>query len=51
MAQQVKSRTTRSKDALLDAGIFSKADVDALSAALNEPEWMLEKTASRVECV
>ncbi len=40
MAQQVTSRTTRSKDALLNAGVFAKQHVDALSARLSEPDWM-----------
>ena len=31
------------KDALLDSGTFSRTDIDALSARLNEPDWMKAK--------
>ncbi|MCB0169194.1 MAG: Fe-S cluster assembly protein SufD [Anaerolineae bacterium] len=31
---------TKQKDALLDAGVFSRADVETLSARLNEPDWL-----------
>jgi Fe-S cluster assembly protein SufD len=37
------TRTSTPKDALLNAGIFSRADVDTLSTGLNEPTWMREK--------
>ncbi|MCB0192851.1 MAG: Fe-S cluster assembly protein SufD [Anaerolineae bacterium] len=39
--------TTKRKDALLDSGVFSGSDVDALSANLKEPAWAKEmrKTA------
>src|ERR1043165_4872051 len=39
------SQLTRSKsqDALLDAGIFSRETVTALSASLKEPDWMKDK--------
>jgi Fe-S cluster assembly protein SufD len=33
----------KTKDALLDAGIFNRADTDALSNALNEPDWLRTK--------
>jgi Fe-S cluster assembly protein SufD len=41
MANQVIR--SKSRDALLDAGIFSPETVVALSSSLNEPEWMTEK--------
>jgi len=34
---------TKPKDALLEAGLFSQADIETLSAKLNEPEWMKAK--------
>ena len=34
---------TKAKDALLEAGLFSEADVEALSAKLNEPGWLKAK--------
>lgn len=39
--------TTQRKDALLDAGLFSRGDVDTLSDRLKEPGWLREmrKTA------
>ena len=33
----------KQKDAILDAGFVSRADVDMLSARLNEPEWLKEQ--------
>ena len=42
MTQQQLTRTD-SKDKLINAGIFSKADVNALSSKLNEPDWLLQK--------
>jgi Fe-S cluster assembly protein SufD len=42
MAHQLTTRS-KSEDALLNAGPFSKPDVESVSAALSEPEWMLEK--------
>ena len=41
MSQQLTR--TNSKDALIDAGIFPKSNVDTLSASLNEPDWMRQK--------
>jgi Fe-S cluster assembly protein SufD len=43
MAHQVTQQTHASNDALLNAGIFSKADVAALSTNLNEPAWLTDK--------
>ena len=34
---------TKSEDKLLAAGVFSLSDVEALSARLNEPDWLREK--------
>ncbi|MDM8519484.1 Fe-S cluster assembly protein SufD [Anaerolineales bacterium HSG6] len=33
---------TTPKDALLDSGFFSRADVEAISDQLNEPDWLRE---------
>ncbi len=41
MAQLTQTQT--SQDALLNAGVFTKTDVETLSAGLNEPEWLAEK--------
>ncbi len=41
MTQQLA--ISKTQDKLIDAGIFSRSDVDALSAGLNEPDWMREK--------
>jgi len=35
--------TTQSSDKILQAGIFSRADVDNLSTQLNEPDWLREQ--------
>jgi Fe-S cluster assembly protein SufD len=35
--------TLKRKDALLDSGPFSRADVEMLSSRLNEPEWLKTK--------
>ena len=35
--------TLKRKDALLDSGPFSRADVEVLSSRLNEPEWLKTK--------
>ncbi|RMF04357.1 MAG: Fe-S cluster assembly protein SufD [Chloroflexi bacterium] len=42
MAHQL-TRTQSTKDALLNAGIFTKSDVTALSARLNEPDWLAQQ--------
>lgn len=35
--------TTKRKDLLLDAGVFSRAAIDHLSTRLNEPDWLREQ--------
>ena len=35
--------TSKSADKLLTSGAFSRADVEALSAKLNEPDWLRQK--------
>jgi Fe-S cluster assembly scaffold protein SufB len=35
--------TAKRTDLLLDAGVFSRADVDHLSTKLNEPDWLREQ--------
>ena len=35
--------TSKSADKLLNSGAFSRADVEALSAKLNEPDWLRQK--------
>ena len=42
MATQQLTRT-KSRDPLLEAGLFSRETVTALSAGLNEPDWLKEK--------
>lgn len=42
MAKMATSTATKSKDALLEAGFFSEADVASLSDSLNEPDWLRE---------
>ena len=41
MTQQLTR--TDSRDKLINAGIFSKPDVETLSSKLNEPDWMRQK--------
>ncbi len=43
MSEQLTRTQTQTKDALLNAGVFFKNDVEALSAGLNEPDWMRQK--------
>ncbi len=35
--------TTKTSDKILGAGVFSRADVETLSASLNEPNWLREQ--------
>jgi Fe-S cluster assembly protein SufD len=35
--------TSKSSDKLLESGVFSRADVETLSARLDEPEWLRQK--------
>ncbi len=43
MTQQLTPTQTATPDELLTAGIFAKADVDALATQLNEPAWLRDK--------
>ncbi len=35
--------TSKSADKLLNSGVFTRADAEALSAKLNEPDWLRQK--------
>ena len=39
----ILTSASKSSDKLLESAIFSRADVDALSATLNEPDWLRQK--------
>jgi Fe-S cluster assembly protein SufD len=41
MAQQLTF--SKSQDQILETGVFSRSDAEAISARLNEPDWMREK--------
>lgn len=39
----VLTRTSKSADKLLESGVFSRDQVNAISAQLNEPDWLKDK--------
>jgi len=48
MSATTISTVTTPKDALLESGVFSRADVESLSARLNEPDWRKQNSTLSV---